>query len=341
MEKPVDREGSLRLQSDTRQIAGMLMLTGMCALFQPLFNLPATIGPDGAVPKEGIALSGFIGAFCLLSIGITSVVVGYLQLVHDWGHKNVTFGLILLSQTAFIPYVTGLTGVVKAARTGAAFIPSIYNPSAWQVKFVGAMGFLGIFSYGFTFVGAIAFVQFTLYSYQSGNPQNRPASYYRGRLGLYSAMLFIAGGSQLLLGAFIMSQFNSGLLEDGRIGAAFYQINFPAIAVVVGIVQVCNAMWGMARGVDVGIISPDDTWFQKSILLGWFVQFTLQIMVQLGYPMGDELAGVVPQLTAMSMGLNLMPAYLDWKARTTPEAITPEYYGLRKKDDDLDEDPMI
>jgi len=32
-------------------------------------------------------------------------------------------------------------------------------------------------------------------------------------------------------------------------------------------------------------------------------------------------------ITALSFGLNLMPAYLDFKSRTTPKEIGEEYFG--------------
>jgi hypothetical protein len=50
--------------------------------------------------------------------------------------------------------------------------------------------------------------------------------------------------------------------------------------------------------------------------------------VQASYPEGDVGAGLVPTVAAFSFSLNLMPAYLDFKARTVPERITEEYYGL-------------
>jgi len=88
--------------------------------------------------------------------------------------------MLLLTQTAFIPYITDMTIIGQAAKSGSAFIPESYDPTDSEVKFVGAMGIIGVLSYGFSFVGAVAFMQFTLYAYQAGKPEDRPASYYKG-----------------------------------------------------------------------------------------------------------------------------------------------------------------
>lgn len=319
--------GSVRMQSDMRQIGALMMLTGACALFQPLVGVASTIGPDGSTPTEGIPFSNLMGGLCLITIGILAIAAGYMQTVHNFGHKWFTGFLILFTQTAFIPYVTGITNVSKISKSGVGFIPEAYSPSSTEVRFVGAMGILGIFSYGFAFVGAIAFMQFSLFAYQAGKPQDRPGSYYKGRLLFYCGMLFVAGFSQLLLGAFIISKFGNDL-SMGGIGVSVYPISFPGIAVFVGLLQIINACWGIARSMGIATFGDRDVTYQSSMALGWLLQFVLQILVQVSYPMGDMGAGAAPQITAMSVGLNLMPAFLDWKSRTVPETISAEYYGL-------------
>jgi hypothetical protein len=324
--------GSMRYQSDMRQIGALLMVTGILAIVQPLASIAALIGPDGTTASSGIPFSALFAGVCLVSIGFLSVFTGYNQIVHDWGNKNITGALMILTQTAFIPYFTGMVEVGRAARTGMAFIPADYNPTESQVHFVGAMGILGIMSYGFTFVGSISFMQFSLYAYQAGKPESRPSKYYNGRMAFYTGMLFVAGLSQLLLGSFLASNFGEGgSLPFGPIAVKMYVVNFPAISILVGLVQICNAVWGFVRSRGLligGSNSSNISLFQVSMFAGWFLQVTLQIITQVSYSVGGTFAPAAPTVFCLSFGLNLMPAFLDFKMRNTPETILPEFYGL-------------
>lgn len=224
------------------------------------------------------------------------------------------------------------------ARTGEGFIPDAYEPFPSDVRFVGAMGIFGIISYGFTFVGAIAFMQFSLYAFQAGKPEDRPASYYKGRMAFYCSMLLMAGLSQLFLGVYIIKNFGGGELELGTIAVAVYVVNFPGMCVLVGLVQTFHALWGLARTGDVLVFGRDDVSFQIGMLFSWLFQVLFQVVVQVSYSPGGEMAGAAPMITALSVGLNLMPAFLDYKRRTVPEPITPEYYGLEEKSEALESD---
>jgi hypothetical protein len=323
--------GNMRYQSDMRQIGALLMVTGILAIIQPLANIAGLVGPDGTTASSGIPLSALFAGFCLVSIGFVSVFTGYNQVVHDSGNKHLTFALMILTQTAFIPYFTGMVGTGRAARTGMAFIPPAYNPTESQVHFVGAMGILGIMAYGFAFVGAISFMQFSLYAYQVGKPQDRAQTYYHGRMEFYTGLLLLAGLSQLLLGSFLASNFGGGgLLEKGTIAVNMYIVNFPAISILVGLVQVLNAIWGFARSRGMlvgGSFSGDISVYQVSMFVGWFLQVTLQIITQISYPAGGAFAPAAPTIFCLSFGLNLMPAFLDYKMRNTPET-TLEFYDM-------------
>lgn len=337
--------GMLRFQSDKRQIGALLMLAGFCAIFQPLAGIAGAIGPDGTTANTGIPLSGFIGGLCLVAIGILSIFTGYNQVVHDWGHKYLTLFLIILTQTAFIPYITDMTNIGRSARNQELGIPPEYSPTQSDFSFVGVMGILGVLSYGFTFVGSISFMQFSLYAYQTGKAEARNASYYRGRMGFYCGMLFVAGLTQLLLGAYIINKFGGGELEK-PIAVAMFVVSFPAISVTVGSVQIFNAIWGLARFMNLGGLGECKTSYvyQISIFIGWILQFALQVLTQIGYLPGGEMSQALAAITALSFGLNLMPAYLDYKARTAPENIDANYYGdacrslASQVDDDMEED---
>jgi|UniRef100_A0A8J9SJ44 hypothetical protein len=318
--------GAMRHQSDLRQIAGLMLITGICAIFQPIGNVASLISP-GNTSTTGVPFSALMGGLSLVSMGIISLFIGYNQLVHDWGNKTLTLFAILLTQTGFIPYLTDISDVGQQARSGAAFIPEAYNASESAVRFVGAMGILGIMAYGFSFIGAFSFLQFSLYTYQTGNHRQRSAPYFHGRMTFYAFTLFMAGLSQLMLGSFIMANYGGGVLEKGTIGVAMYVVNFPAISIFLGLIQIFNAVWGLARSYGVGIFGTNDQSFQMSMFVGWFLQLVLQVLVQVGYVPGDGLAVAAPSITALSLGLNLMPAYLDYKARTLPEEIPTTYYG--------------
>lgn len=155
------------------------------------------------------------------------------------------------------------------------------------------------------------------------------ALYYKLHLAAYSLVLFVAGLSQLMLGAYIIKQFNvKGAMPFGPIAVSPYVVSFPAISVTVGLIQLLNGMWGLVRSAGFGVGGAEDCKFQSTIYLGWFLQFVLQFLVQIGYLPGDALSDAVATLTAYSFGLNLMPAYLDYKCRTIPAKIEPSYYSI-------------
>lgn len=188
------------------------------------------------------------------------------------------------------------------------------------------MGILGIFAYGFGLVGSVAFFQFSLYAYQVGKPEARSASYYRGRLLIYAFMLGVGGLSQLVLG--VDSQTRHGTFPQPPVRVAFYIISISPLAIAVGALQMINAVYGVLRALSMtGIVAMDDTWYQMSLGFGWLVQFALQALTQAAYPTGPESAGLAPTVAAFSVGLSLMPAYLEYKMRSTPALIQPEYYG--------------
>jgi hypothetical protein len=226
--------GQERFKSDKRQLGGMLMLLGTTALVFPLANIATKVGPDGTTASENIPLSSLIASVFVVNMGIVSMVLGYLSLVHDYGNKYLTGSLIAFTQLAWVPFITDLTNVGKTARSGVGFIPAAYDPSEGDVRFVGAMGMLGILGYGAGFLGSLAFIQFALYQYQSGNAQSRPGSYYRGRLSFYCFELFLVGLSQFLLGIYTISSFGKGPL-DFPVGVAMYTVYFPEISIFCGL----------------------------------------------------------------------------------------------------------
>lgn len=72
------------------------------------------------------------------------MLCGYLAAVHDYGNKFLTGFVLVAIQLTWLPFITDLTSVGMTASSGSGFIPPIYNPSEGDVKFVGAMGMIGI-----------------------------------------------------------------------------------------------------------------------------------------------------------------------------------------------------
>ena len=266
---PPPSRGSLRFLADKRQIAGMLTLLGFCAIVQPLSFIASNLGPNGV---EGVSFSDedrtaffeFVGACCLVAVGGVAAFVGYMENLFNYGSVRITVGAIAVAQLAWVPYVSSLVGIGKAAASAepgvdendepvpipdaAMFIPAEYDPDPADQKFVGSMGILGVLCYGFAFAGGIAFFLFSLYAFQVEKPEHRNQLYYRGRMRFYSVVLYMAGVSQLALSVYLYLRFdNLGQLENGPVVVGFYVINQPVMAGIVGLIQVVAGAWGFAR----------------------------------------------------------------------------------------------
>lgn len=288
-------------------------------------NLSGLIGPDGTTANEGIPLASLIAGICVVTIGLTGMITGYLALVHDYGHKLLTGWALIIVQTAWIPYITDMTNVGKLAATGQAFIPAVYAPTESMVHATGAFGIMGIFSFGACFLGSLSFMAFALYAFQAGKPGDRDAAYFRGRLRTYSFLVFVAGVAQLLLGVLVLSEIGSGPLVP-PVGVAMFTVTFPEISIFVGVVYIANGVFGFYRAFSKP--SADDHIFQFGIAFQYFCTVVLMIIVQIAYLPGGTLAPAAPSRACLTLGAHVLPAFLDYKARSTPENLPDNYYGL-------------
>jgi len=92
--------GSLRFNLEKQQMAGLLMVTGVCALIQPLVPISATINID-PTPTSGIAFSSLFGGVCVVATGVLSILIGYSELVHPGsGHKYITLFSCIFMQSS-------------------------------------------------------------------------------------------------------------------------------------------------------------------------------------------------------------------------------------------------
>lgn len=340
--------GQERLRSDRRQLGGMLLAMGVCVTFQPLLGMESLIGftsdTGGAAFNRGWLIS--CGILQIL-FGILAMVVGYLALVHDYGNRRLTGTLILLTQLSWIPFATGIVQIgiaisppyITDTRTSWSdelvffeeyvvnpFIPEDYLPNKNDVIFLGSMGILGLTTYGVGFFGSLAFLEFTLYSFDAKKPTRRNSTYYRGRLLFYSFVVLIAGMSQILFGAYILFEFGGGRLSP-PIGIAVYRVSFPAITVAIGALQMVVGYHGVGNYLRLFPVDPNSNNFQILALVSWVFQLILQYIVQIGFVEGDENPAALTSLALYSFGISILPPFLDYKMRTTPISMSEEYYG--------------
>lgn len=172
-------------------------------------------------------------------------------------------------------------------------------------------------------------MQFSLYAFQNSTPEERHSSYFASRLGFYSLVLCLAGISQLMLGAYLLTSFDisEGKLSGGFVSVGPYTVVYPSMSMLVGALQVINGLWGFARSLDVAHGGPDDIIYGCSMAFQWMTMIGIQFICQIGYLPSNTKAGVAPTMVAMSFGLNFMTPFLDHKMRNTLEDIPVDYYG--------------
>jgi hypothetical protein len=97
---PNPENGNYRYKAERRQYGGLLMVTGFCAIIQPLAGIASAVGPDGPVAADAseVAFWGFVGACCLFSIGVSSMIVGFIEFIMDNGEITQSTLLIILTQ---------------------------------------------------------------------------------------------------------------------------------------------------------------------------------------------------------------------------------------------------
>jgi len=359
---PNPQDGNYRFVAERRQYGGLLMLTGFCALIQPLAGMATRVGPDGPLYTDAGTSQfwQFVGACLLFAIGVCSMLVGYLEFIHDWGEITHSALLIVLTQSAFIPYISDMARVgfimiedppqffqvFTDPATGLIDPAGIINQrrvnQTDEVLFIGSVGIFGVFAYAFAFVGTISFMQFALYAFRKGRPQDRNGDYFRGRLGFYSIMLFIGGLCQILLGSFATEfLIDNGRIQGGYLQVAMFVVHVPYLTIVVGSLQFLIGFWGFCRSCYVFVGGRDDYTFQYAMAFLWLVVLTCQGIVQPALLPAGTLAAAVPTFVALSFGAIFMPAYLDHKMRNTPMNIDEDYYFGPEPTKSDEEKPMI
>jgi hypothetical protein len=155
----------------------------------------------------------------------------------------LTSWVLIIVQTAWIPYITDMTNLGKTDAKGLPTfnLEQLSGATDSDVWFFGACGILGIFSFAFCLLGALAFMSLSLYAYKAEKPGDRAAGYFCSRLWVYSFMVFVAGLAQLMRGAYTLVKFSSGPIVPPPSVAMFF-ITFPEISVAVGTVYIINRL---------------------------------------------------------------------------------------------------
>jgi hypothetical protein len=216
----------------------------------------------------------------------------------------------------------------------SGYIPHSYDPTTQDVRFVGAMGFVGILGWYTGLFGSLLLTQFTLHAFQSGNPESRNRAYYQTRYIFYSTVFLLAGASQMLLGVYVMKEFGSGPLAR-PISVAMYVVMYPEVSIGVGALQASTALYGFVRASGV-TATPDNHVYQCIIWLCWLVTIGGTAMAQV-YSLSDGMgAGRAPSLIVLTLSLHLLLSFLDFKMRTIPYQFPVEYYFTPVTERDLE-----
>ena len=304
-------------------------------------RLAPLINRDGETVKSGIDMAALVGNLIALALGLLGMAVSWAELVHDTFHPQVTLGVMIFEILAFIPYITDIVMIGKMANTGAAFIPAMYNPTESQVWFVGILGMLGAATFCLFLFGSFALLATALYAYHSSTPESPEAvqkyyaGYYRTRLMFYSAVMFVAGFVQMVLGAFVIHNFGNGPLP-APVTVAMFMVHFPEICVFVGLVYMANAVYGTYRG----LTRQTDSYFAVTMWFQLLCTIILMVLVQCSFAPGNAMAQAIPTLGALTLGVSLTPMFLDSMARSMPEVVSFEYYfssDKKAEESDLEE----
>lgn len=104
-------------------------------------------------------------------------------------------------------------------------------------------------------------------------------------------------------------------------------VHFPGLNILVGLVQFLTGVFGILRRYGYFINGKEDNRFQNCIFFVWVLQLSVQILTQVGYAPEGMLAPVAPMIACFSLGMNVIAAFLDYKMRTMPQVLPPDYYG--------------
>lgn len=115
-----------------------------------------------------------------------------------------------------------------------------------------------------------------------------------------------------------------------------YIVYYPEISIAIGAFQMIVGYYGIARYLGFVPVGPRNHQLQILVLIQWISMLTIQYMTQAPLSLEDgDFAENLPSWVLLSIGLNIYPAFLDYKMRTAPYLIPEDYYGIANRDEVL------
>eukprot|EP00873_Tetraselmis_striata_P011147 jgi/Tetstr1/431411/TSEL_021101.t1 len=184
-------------------------------------------------------------------------------------------------------------------------------------------------AYLLAIAGALTFFALKARAFQRAGGVRYTGSFFRRRLGYYTCLTGVAGSAQLGLGIYLLVRFGGGPFEQPVVVSPFV-VFWPEMAITVGSAQLALGAYGMGRAL-VGAGGRSNHFAMLAVCTA-IAGVCLQVCVQAGWAAGGRFAGEAASGACLVLGLLLMPAYLDAKARGMPRTVASEDYSLAAKD---------
>lgn len=327
--------GIERSRSNMRQIGGLLCILGIGAAHSALAMTAMII--DGGIGKsqiEGFKLPVLVSTLIQVMFGMYATVVGFSTLVatpiSDTAHTLARI-LVVVVNLGPIAFILVLIRLVEGAMDRPEyynFIPDVLSPTQPQIYFVVAMGIVGMVSVRLSLTGGLTCLALSLNAHLGGQAVDMYRGRFVTRLAYFSLLQVIGGFSQFALGIFLAASYGWGPYNQA-VHVLIYTVFFPSLAIIVGAFQILWGFYGFARAVGwVKIRSINDNRFMLATLVTWLVTMILQVMVQPAYGGGMAFLAESPAYAAVYIPSFVMPVWLEYMLRVSPDRIDPSYYSL-------------
>lgn len=327
--------GKERMKSDMRQLGGLLLVLGLGAAHSALALTAVLVeGMGGRSQFVGFRLPALCATIIQTALGMAAMGVGFATMI--WTPVSarahlvvkILVGIVNLGPISFFIAAVRMGQGAKEPPEESEFIPSSLSPSSDDLSFVVTMGIMALVSVCGTLIGGLTVVGLNLCAYLGKQPVDKHRGYYILRYAYYCILVVLGGISQLLLGIYLGMRFGWGPY-DNAVHVAVYTVFFPCVTVVVGVVQTLYGIYGWCRALGwVTIQGKGDSSFMVATLVTWIITMVLQILLQPSYATGSEFDAEGATYAAVYVGFFVMPAWLDYMVRHTPNRVDPAYFGL-------------
>jgi hypothetical protein len=336
-----------RLRSEIQVLGGLMVALGIGAALSTMALISSLLeGMSGMAQVDGFLLPVLVGNFLQLVCGMTAMGTGLwammevsaTSLLKNNSHGGATrfhrsaqiaVGIINLGPITFIITLVRLIQGADEPPELQPFIPMSLNPIQADIRMCVAMGVLVLISVCGAIIGGLTVLGLHLCADLGGQPHSRHRAYHIIRAAYYNILVILGALAQLVLGGYLWGRFGFGPYDE-PVHVATFTIHFPVVAVVVGTLQLMMGVLGFCRSVGWRPIGDEsDKFFTATTGCVWISSIFLQVVFQPAYSSdpfeynaeGSTVAGVY-------VGFFIMPMYLDYLIRTTPQQPRPEYYGL-------------